>query len=63
MTKRKDPRAAETTYTLTNIQRTEPLPGLFEPPPDYTVAESENVFIQRIETKKWSTHALMRPYP
>lgn len=48
MTKRSDPRAAETTYRLTNIQRTEPLPGLFEPPPDYTVDEGGgNVMFER----------------
>jgi hypothetical protein len=48
MTKRSDPRFAETTYRLTNLQRTEPLPGLFEPPPDYTVEEAGgDMLIQR----------------
>lgn len=52
MTKRSDPRSAETTYKLINIQRTEPLPGLFEPPPDYDVQEAEgDVLIRRIEKK------------
>jgi len=50
MTRRKDPRSAEITYTLTSIQRTEPLPGMFQPPPDYEVKDAEdNVFIRRIE--------------
>ncbi len=41
MTKRRDPRSAKTTYKLVNIQRTEPLPSLFEPPPDYEVQEPQ----------------------
>ena len=39
LTRRNDPRFGETTYTLTNIQRSEPSPLLFEVPPDYTVNE------------------------
>lgn len=39
MSKRSDPRFGETTYQLTNIQRTEPDPSLFQVPPDYTVQE------------------------
>jgi hypothetical protein len=35
----KDPRMGETTYRLTNIQRTEPSATLFTLPPDYTVKE------------------------
>jgi hypothetical protein len=49
LTKRSDPRAAETTYKLTNIQRTEPLPSLFQPPPDYEVQENKDIIMQRIE--------------
>jgi hypothetical protein len=37
LTKRSDPRVGETTYRLTNINRTEPLPGLFEPPADFDI--------------------------
>jgi hypothetical protein len=52
MTKRRDPRSAETTYRLTNIQRTEPLPGLFQPPPDYEVKGAEgDVVIRRMERR------------
>ena len=52
MTKRSDPRSAETTYKLTDIQRTEPLPGLFQPPPDYEVKEPQgDVHIRRTEKK------------
>jgi hypothetical protein len=40
MTKRSDPRFGETIYRLTNIQRGEPSPSLFVPPPDYTVKET-----------------------
>lgn len=37
LTKRNDPRVGETTYRLTNINRTEPLPSLFEPPADFDI--------------------------
>src|SRR5258705_11168907 len=37
MTKHSDPRFGETTYQLTNINRTEPAHELFEVPADYTV--------------------------
>jgi hypothetical protein len=40
MSKRSDPWAGETTYTLTNIQRTEPAPALFAVPSEYTVKAS-----------------------
>lgn len=39
MSRRSDPRFGETTYKLTNIQRTEPAASLFEVPSDYTVKE------------------------
>jgi hypothetical protein len=35
LTRRIDPRMGETTYRLTNIQRVEPLPSVFEPPAGY----------------------------
>ena len=37
MTKHSDPRFGETTYRLTNINRTEPVHELFEVPADYTL--------------------------
>jgi hypothetical protein len=40
MSKRSDPRFGETTYTITNIQRTEPSASLFTVPADYTVQQS-----------------------
>lgn len=39
MSRHSDPRSGETTYRLTNINRTEPARSLFEVPPDYTVKE------------------------
>ena len=39
MSKRSDPRFGDTTYTLTNIQRSEPDATLFTVPSDYTVTE------------------------
>lgn len=39
MSKRSDPRFGETTYTLTNIQRTEPPANTFTIPSDYTVKQ------------------------
>ena len=39
MSKRSDPRFGDTTYTLTNVQRTEPSATLFTVPTDYTVKE------------------------
>jgi len=38
---RTDPRMGETTYTLTNIQRTEPAASLFAVPSDYTVTPAK----------------------
>lgn len=40
MSKRSDPWSGETTYSLTNIQRTEPNASLFSVPPDYAVQQS-----------------------
>ena len=39
MTRHSDPRIGETTYKLTNINRTEPAKSLFEVPSDYTIKE------------------------
>jgi|HubBroStandDraft_3_1064219.scaffolds.fasta_scaffold170876_2 hypothetical protein len=42
MNKRTDPRTGTTTYKLTNINRTEPSPTMFEVPSDYKVIEPDN---------------------
>jgi len=50
LTKRNDPRIGETTYRLTNINRSDPLPSLFEPPAGFEIHQpptGENVFFQR----------------
>lgn len=39
MTRHSDPRSGETTYKLTNINRTEPAKSLFEVPPGFNVKE------------------------
>ena len=39
LSKNSDPRTGETTYRLTNIDRSEPDPSLFQVPADYTVEE------------------------
>jgi hypothetical protein len=39
MSRTSDPRMGETTYKLTNINRTEPVKSLFEVPAGYTVKE------------------------
>lgn len=45
MSKTHDPRMGETTYRLTNIQRSEPAASLFQVPTDYTIKDQpENVF-------------------
>jgi hypothetical protein len=41
MTKHSDPRNGETTYKLTNINRSEPAKSLFEVPPGFTVKEMQ----------------------
>src|ERR1043166_7020716 len=41
MTKHSDPRSGETTYKLTNINRSEPAKSLFEVPAGYTVKEMQ----------------------
>ena len=53
LTKRSDPRVGETTYRLTNINRSEPLPSLFEPPAGFDINRPEvsepMIFNRRIE--------------
>ena len=43
MTRHSDPRSGETTYKLTNINRTEPAKSLFEVPAGYTVKEGPHI--------------------
>ena len=52
LTKHRDPRSAETTYRLTNIDRGEPDRSQFEVPVDYAVAEG-----------KWSPKPPLKPKP
>ena len=47
---RRDPRAGETTFTVTNLKRSEPDPSLFQVPADYTVQESRTH--TRVESRK-----------
>jgi hypothetical protein len=52
LSKTNDPRMGETTYKLTNIQRSEPPANLFQVPDDYTIKDQPgNTFFYR-ETKK-----------
>jgi hypothetical protein len=46
MTKHSDPRLGDTVYRLTNINRNEPAPSLFQAPPDYTVASENKFFVK-----------------
>lgn len=43
MTRHSDPRSGETTYKLTNINRTEPAKTLFEVPTDYTIKTNVHI--------------------
>lgn len=52
MTKHNDPRMGETTYKLTNINRSEPSPMLFEAPADYKVLEGDVMFEKLIDEEK-----------
>jgi hypothetical protein len=47
MSKRSDPRIGETSYTVTNIQRSEPAASLFTVPSDYTVTAGKNKMFRR----------------
>jgi TonB family protein len=42
LSKRSDPRFGESTYSVTNITRSEPYAELFQPPSDYTLIDSES---------------------
>jgi len=52
MSKSNDPRMGETIYRLTEIQRVEPAPALFQPPDDYTVKEGPQPQMILRENKK-----------
>jgi hypothetical protein len=43
MSRRTDPRTGETTFRLTNINRSEPAGSLFEVPGDYKIIEAGKV--------------------
>src|SRR6185436_10625528 len=43
MTRHSDPRTGETTYKLTNINRSEPARSLFEVPSDYTIKDGPGI--------------------
>jgi hypothetical protein len=47
MTKHSDPRMGDTVYRLTNINRNEPAPSLFQAPADYTALSPENKFFMK----------------
>ena len=46
MTKHSDPRMGDTLYHLTNINRNEPAPSLFQAPPDYTAVSGDKFFVK-----------------
>lgn len=52
MSKSNDPRIGETTYALSNIQRSDPGPSLFQIPADYSVQDqpAKNVVYQKMTT-------------
>ncbi len=49
MSKNSDPRMGDTTYRLTNINRSEPSPSLFQAPPDYTIVPEGKVIMKSKE--------------
>ena len=51
MSKHSDPRMGETTYRLTNVNRSEQPHSLFEVPSDYTIKEDEP-FVRRFRMRK-----------
>ena len=44
-----DPRMGETVYSLVNVNRADPAPGLFQVPPDYTLQDKGPIEIQKLE--------------
>jgi hypothetical protein len=49
MSKHSDPRFGETTYKLTKIDRREPPPTLFQPPPDYKLEEGPAAIRRKLQ--------------
>jgi hypothetical protein len=49
MSKSSDPRMGDTTYTLSNIDRSEPAATLFQPPADYTVKDQPGPVFQEFK--------------
>jgi hypothetical protein len=58
---RRDPRAGDTVYRLTNIVRTEPPPDLFVVPPDYTIRNQENPMDGKMIELRKSLESLEKP--
>ncbi|MBD0326029.1 MAG: hypothetical protein ICV68_06350 [Pyrinomonadaceae bacterium] len=55
LTKHSDPRFGETTFRLTNINRSEPARSLFEVPADYTIKEgpgAQRIFRRKLNEEK-----------
>ncbi|HEY1403787.1 MAG TPA: hypothetical protein VGB05_06655, partial [Pyrinomonadaceae bacterium] len=52
LTKHSDPRFGETSYRLTNINRSEPSRTLFEVPSDYTVKEGRQAFTRTLQRSR-----------
>src|SRR5437870_3167473 len=44
-----DPRMGETVYSLVNVNRADPAPGLFQVPADYTLQDKGPIEIQKLE--------------
>ena len=44
-----DPRIGETVYSLVNVNRADPAPGLFQVPADYTLRDKGPIEIQKLE--------------
>lgn len=52
LSKHSDPRMGESVYKLTNINRSEPLPSMFQVPADYTVVDSPSFSFDKQSPKK-----------
>ena len=52
MNKRTDPRTGTTTYKLTNVNRSEPSPALFQVPADYTIHELGNIVRDHVKPEE-----------
>lgn len=52
LSKHSDPRMGETTFRLTNLRRSEPLPSLFEPPADYKLETREAPMMRKLRIER-----------